>query len=271
MKVLTKEQSEFYKDQGYLIIENFLKPAELQLLLGELDRLVEEKARNLSKDEGGFNLEKKQTGEEINSFRGEPVGQGILRKIQEITAYSTVFRDFVHGAKMLDLVEDLIGNTIYYHSSKLMFKPAHHGAAKPWHQDYAYWASTQPEQVTCWMALDEATPENGCMQLIPGSHKWGLIKHYKEELQIDLKNVPQDKVKIAPMKPGSILVFHVLMLHYSAPNTSDKSRRALIADYDPNPRKSKLGFSEDLLLRLHGRKPTAEEVAAHRGEILSPA
>lgn len=271
MKVLTREQSEFYKDQGYLIIENFLKPAELQHLLGELDRLVEEKARNLEKDEGGFALEKKQTGAEVNNFRGEVVGQGILRKIQEITTYSTVFRDFIHGEKMLDLVEDLIGDTIYYHSSKLMFKPAHHGAAKPWHQDYAYWASTKPEQVTAWLALDEATPENGCMQLIPGSHKWGLIKHYKEELQIDLKDVPHHMVKIAPMEPGSILVFHVLMLHYSAPNTSDKGRRALIADYDPNPRKSKLGFSEDLLLRIHGRKPTAEEVAANRGEVLTSA
>lgn len=271
MKVLTQEQSEFYKDQGYVILENFLDPAALKTLLNELDRLVEEKAKNLTKDEGGFNLEKVHKNGEINSFGGEPVGQGILRKIQEITSYSPLFRDFIHGDKMLDLVQDLIGDTIFYHSSKLMFKPARHGGVKPWHQDYAYWASTKPEQVTTWIALDDATPENGCMQLIPGSHKWGLVKHGKQELQLDLKDVPQDKVKIAPMKAGSILCFHVLTMHYSGPNTSDKSRRALIADYDPNPRKSKLGFSEDTLLRIHGRKPTAEEVASTKGEVLAQA
>jgi ectoine hydroxylase-related dioxygenase (phytanoyl-CoA dioxygenase family) len=142
-----------------------------------------------------------------------------------------------------------------------MFKPARHGGIKPWHQDYAYWASLKPEQVTCWMALDEATPENGCMQLIPGSHKWGLVKHIREELQVDPKNLPMEMVKIAPMKPGSILCFHVLTFHYSGPNTSDKSRRALIVDYDPNKRPVKGGFAGDKVLRIDGRKPTPEEVA----------
>ncbi|MGH7143454.1 MAG: phytanoyl-CoA dioxygenase family protein, partial [Planctomycetota bacterium] len=231
----------------------------------------EEKAKNLDHDEGGFNLEKVHQNGEVNSFSGPVVGAGILRKIQEITAYSAMFRDFIHGPKMLDLVEDLIGDTIFYHSSKLMFKPARHGGVKPWHQDYAYWASTKPEQVTAWLALDDATPENGCMQLIPGSHKGGLVKHGKQELQLETSQIAQDKVKVAPMKAGSILVFHVLTMHYSGPNTSDKSRRALIADYDPNPRLSKLGFSEDTLLRINGRMPTAEEVAATRGEVLAKA
>jgi ectoine hydroxylase-related dioxygenase (phytanoyl-CoA dioxygenase family) len=262
MKYLTPDQKKFYDEQGYIIIEDFLNKKELNFLLTVLDKLVEEKARNLDQDAGGFNLEKVKTTEEVNNFKGPIVAPGLLRKIQEITDYSPEFKEFVESDKMLNLVEDLVGPRLFYHSSKLMFKPAHHGQSKPWHQDYAYWASTAPEQVTCWMALDDATIENGCMQLIPGSHKWGLMKHIREELQIDLKNIPQEKVKIAPMKAGSILAFHVLTLHHSGPNNSDKSRRALIADYDPNPRPSKTGgFAGDRLLRIDGRKPTAEEVA----------
>jgi phytanoyl-CoA hydroxylase len=251
MKFLTKEQRAFYDDQGYVIIEDFLNKTELGSLLGALDALVEEKARALDKDQGDFNLEKK-TGH----MQGEAVGAGILRKIQSIVDHCPAFAELAQCQRLLDLVEDLIGPTIYYHSSKLMFKPAKHGGIKPWHQDYAYWASTKPEQVTCWLPLDDATPENGCMQLIPGSHKWGLIKHHQPEPQIDLKNVPQEKVLVAPMKAGSLLCFHVLTLHYSGPNRSDRSRRAFIVDYDPNKRpEGKNGqFAGDRLLRENGTK-----------------
>ncbi len=262
MKVLTAQQSEFYKEQGYVIIEDFLSPSELGHLRGALDRLVEEKAKNLDKDEGGFNLEKARTDSEANPFRGPVLAPGLLRKIQEITKYSPEFLAFSESDKMLNLVEDLIGSNIYYHSSKIMFKPARHGGCKPWHQDYAYWASTKPEQVTCWIALDDATPENGCMQLIPGSHKGGLVKHTRSELQVDAKALPLEKVKVAPMKAGSLLAFHVLTFHYSGPNTSDKGRRALIVDYDPNRRPDKNGFAGDKLLRIQGRTPTPEEIVA---------
>jgi phytanoyl-CoA hydroxylase len=251
MKFLTAEQRKFYDDNGYIIIEDFLKQGELATLLGKLDALVEEKARGLNNDAGDFNLEKKAGG-----IQGEAIGAGILRKIQSIVDHCPAFAELAEFDRLLDLVEDLIGPTIYYHSSKLMFKPAKHGGIKPWHQDYAYWASTKPEQVTCWLALDNATLENGCMQLIPGSHKWGLVKHGQAELQIDLKNVPQEKVLVAPMKAGSLLCFHVLTLHYSGPNRSDKSRRAFIVDYDPNKRMDvkKGEFAGDRLLRENGKR-----------------
>ena len=251
MKTLTTPQYEFYKENGYLIIEDFLKRPEIDALLQGLDRLVEEKARTLSADKGDFNLEKTSGG-----FDGDVVGPGILRKIQSIVDYSPEFAALCEGDKLLDTVEDLIGPNIYYHSSKLMFKPAKHGGIKPWHQDYAYWASTKPEQVTCWLALDDATPENGCMQLVPGSHKGGLVKHGQNELQIDIRNVPADKIKVAPMKAGSALFFHVLTLHHSGPNRSDKSRRAFIVDYDPNARNvdAKNCLAGDRAIRINGKR-----------------
>ncbi|MCZ7646298.1 MAG: phytanoyl-CoA dioxygenase family protein [Planctomycetota bacterium] len=263
MKALTPEQVEFYKDQGYLIIEDFLPRDELQRLLGALDRLVDEKARGMEKDGDGFNLQR--TGNETDGnfmSGGNLVQPGLLRKIQSITKHSPEFAAFAESDKMLDVVEDLIGPDIYYHSSKLMFKPARHGTPKPWHQDYAYWASLKPEQVTCWIALDDATLENGCMQLIPGSHKWGLQKHEKQELQVLPEKLPLDRVKVAQMKAGSLLAFHVLTFHYSDANRSDKGRRALIVDYDPNCRPLRKGEPGDRLLRVAGRKPTPEEAEA---------
>jgi phytanoyl-CoA hydroxylase len=252
MKALNAEQCNFYTDYGYVIIENFIDRSEIDRLCGSLDRLVAEKARGLAQDKGDFNLEKTSGGQD-----GEAVGAGILRKIQSIVDHSPEFAALCESDKLLDTVEDLIGPNIYYHSSKLMFKPAKHGGIKPWHQDYAYWASTKPEQVTCWLALDDATPENGCMQLVPGSHKFGLVKHGQAELQIDLKNVPTEKIKVAPMKAGSLLLFHVLTLHHSGPNRSDKSRRAFIVDYDPNQRTTQDGLAGDRVLRLNGKRAGA--------------
>lgn len=263
MKTLTPEQMAFYDEQGYIIIEDFISKEEIAELLGALDRLVEEKAKGMTKDEAGFNLQTvHEGGEQVNNFGGKIVAPGLLRKIQGITKHSPEFAAFAEGDKLLDVVEDLIGPTFYHHSSKLMFKPARHGTNKPWHQDYAYWASTKPEQITCWMALDDATLENGCMQLIPGSHKWGLVEHVGHELQVSEENIPMDQVQVAEMKAGALLAFHVLTLHYSAPNTSEKGRRSLIVDYDPNPRLTPRGLAGDRLLRIDGRKPTGEEVEA---------
>ncbi|MBE7466483.1 MAG: phytanoyl-CoA dioxygenase family protein [Planctomycetes bacterium] len=267
MKVLTPEQVEFYNEHGYVIVEDFLKRPALDSLLGALDRLVEEKARGLDQDREGFNVQR--TGDEAGNFAndGKLVQPGLLRKIQEITKYSSEFAALAESPALLDVVEDLIGPTIYYHSSKIMFKPARHGTPKPWHQDYAYWASLKPEQVTCWLALDDATIENGCMQVIPGSHKWGLLKHGQKELQVDRRNLPLDRVKVAEMKAGSLLAFHVLTFHYSGANTSEKDRRSFIVDYDPNRRPVKEGFAGDRLLRIGGRAPTPEQILAEQSAV----
>ncbi len=263
MKVLTPEQLAFYTDQGYVLIEEFLSPAELEELIGGIERVVAEKAAGRSEDHDGFNYERRRSVEEGMS-EGQVVAPGLLRKIQEVVRHVPEVARFSESDKLLDLVEDLIGPDIYYHSSKVMFKPARHGGAKPWHQDFAYWATTQPEQVTVWIALDDATPENGCMQLIPASHKWGPIKHYRSELQVDLKDLPACQVRTAPMKAGALLAFNVLTFHHSPPNRSERGRRALIFDFDPNPRPetARGSFAGDRPLRLSGRRPTPEETVA---------
>ncbi|MBN8215672.1 MAG: phytanoyl-CoA dioxygenase family protein [Spirochaetes bacterium] len=253
MKRLTLEQKRRYEEEGYLIVEGFFPQELIQALCAELDRLSDG-ARGLEGDAGGFNLQRPAGG---GIQEGAPLAPGLLRKIQEIDRHSERFAALVEHPDLLDAVEDLIGPTLHYHSSKVMFKPARHGSAKPWHQDWAYWQGTRPEQVTCWLALDEATEENGCMQLVPGSHRGGFVPHVDpRELQIEAARVPGDRVRVAPMKPGSMLFFHVLTWHYSAPNRSDKSRRSFIVDYDPNGRGAgQGGLAGDRLLRGGAKVP----------------
>ncbi|NUQ00500.1 MAG: phytanoyl-CoA dioxygenase family protein [Armatimonadetes bacterium] len=232
MKALTADQVRFFADQGYLVIDGFLSPGQVAALNAEIDRIVAERA-SLTADEGGFNLEKR--GE--TPFNGEAKAAGIFRKIQSLCEISAPFREFAEGDALLDVMEDLCGPNLYFHSNKLMFKPARHGSAKPWHQDYAYWRRQCPEpnQVSAWLALEDATRENGCLQIIPASQELGLLDHHKEELQVALEQIDVARAVICEAPAGSLVLFHCLTLHYSAPNTSDRSRRGMIFTYGTTP------------------------------------
>ena len=109
-------------------------------------------------------------------------------------------------------------------------KPPFHGAEKPWHQDTAYFDYTPLGGVIgVWIALDEATVENGCMQVIPGSHLDGPAKHYHvRDCQLEDGGVRVDRAVVVPLKPGGALFFSGLIHHGTPPNTSGDRRRALL-------------------------------------------
>ena len=104
-------------------------------------------------------------------------------------------------------------------------------------------------QVTVWFAIDESTRENGCIEVIPASHKNGVINHYHDEdFMIHQELIKKSQVEFAGTKPGEVLFFDGLTLHASAPNNSDKGRLCCIIDYDsePAPEGSKFGSLEPL-------------------------
>ncbi|MBI1929851.1 phytanoyl-CoA dioxygenase family protein [Candidatus Poribacteria bacterium] len=123
-----------------------------------------------------------------------------------------------------------------------MLKPAFHGSAHGLHQDSAYWPMEPPTLVTVSIALNDATPENGCFKVIPQSHKWGLqewgrIARDKGELLTDRHDVDLSGQIEVPLSAGSALFFHSLMVHGSGPNNSPHSRNtALYAYFSPQVR-----------------------------------
>jgi phytanoyl-CoA hydroxylase len=237
MKFLTDEQLERFQHDGYLVIENFLSPEEVERTKADIQRVSDEVA-DLDGDMQGFNFER-QDGAVFNS--DTPIRKGVLRKIQGAVFFVPEVQNVFTSEKMLDCMEDLMGagknyRGIYYHSSKVMFKPPG-GVAKPWHQDAAYWRQFDPNQITVWIAIDDSSEENGCVWAIPGSHKLGHIPHVKAELQVEDSQIDLEKAVPVPVPPGGMLIFHSLVLHKSDKNHSDKMRRAIICDYDclPNP------------------------------------
>ena len=237
MKYLNTEQIEQFGRDGYLVIENFLSTEETARVKSDIARVSDEVA-HLEKDVRGFNFERADGGSYADS---QEIRKGVLRKIQGAVYHVGEVKNVFTGDKMLDCMEDLMGahesyQGIYYHSSKVMFKPPQ-GVAKPWHQDAAYWRDYASNQITVWIAIDDASEENGCVWAIPGSHKNGIIPHIKQELQVEESRIDLSKAVPVPVPAGGLLIFHSLVLHMSQKNESDKSRWAIICDYDclPNP------------------------------------
>ena len=130
----------------------------------------------------------------------------------------------------------LLGHSFRLFHDQLFCKPAKHGGVVAWHQDYSYWTRTAPLQhLTCWVGLDNATTENGCLYYVPYSQHWGLLD--KPELAGDMEGVldyltPEQKAGFKPvpieLKKGYAAFHHPLLVHGSYENRSEHSRRAFV-------------------------------------------
>lgn len=126
--------------------------------------------------------------------------------------------------------------SVRFWHDQLFCKPAKHGGVVAWHQDYSYWTRTIAMQhLTCWVGLDDATVENGCLHYIPKSHRWGLLD--KPELAGDMEGVldyltEEQRAEFKPepieLKKGYATFHHPLMVHGSYKNNSPYSRRAFV-------------------------------------------
>jgi phytanoyl-CoA hydroxylase len=120
-------------------------------------------------------------------------------------------------------------------ANQAMLKPPGIGREKPWHQDHAYFNLPMDTCiVSAWVALDNATPENGCMHVIPASQQDGPVVHFnRRDWQICDTDIARDRIVAVPLEPGGVLLWHGRLHHGSPANRSDKRRRALQLHYVP--------------------------------------
>ena len=223
---LTREQLSFYEENGYLVVMNVVSEDVLARLRTAITEMTEEA----------------QAGRDARFQPATEPGAGVtatqaapLRKLNELVPHDPFFRSVAASPNILDIVQQLAGNAqkIMLYSDQVFLKPAFCGSEKPLHQDNSYFRVTPHSHgVTCWMAVDEATEENGCMRYIPGSHKLGLLPH-KELTKAHL--TPEgsgfgEEIPV-PVPAGAAIFHHLLTLHSSKANTSPNSRRAWALHY----------------------------------------
>ena len=219
-------QKAFYEDQGYLVFPELLSPSEVAELRAALAEVLQQ-AEGLTRSNDKFSVTKAEAEERY-----------YVRRIFNPIAHHRAFYDLVFNPKIVDLVENLIGPNIQLHHTKLNLKPPSKEARFEWHQDYPFFPHTNFDLVAVMVYLDDSTEENGCLTIIPGSHRWGPRNHIFApdgafSSQLEDKQVLQDRSRWlrVPVPAGGVELHHCNMLHSSGANRSDKPRSAIVLQY----------------------------------------
>ena len=222
--MLAQAQIDFYHEKGYIGVENVLSAAELAELRRVTDEFVE-KSRAVTQHTDVFDLEPGHTAENPR-----------LRRLKDPIKQHPYYDQTLRHPKILDIVSQLIGPGLRSNGNKLNMKYAEFGSPVEWHQDWSFYPHTNDDLLAVGIALDPMTVENGCLLVIPGSHKGPVIDHHSKSRGVFVGAVTDEDFTAAGAVPilldaGGISIHHVRTLHGSAPNTSPNPRRLLLYQY----------------------------------------
>jgi ectoine hydroxylase len=257
---LSAPQVQQFHDDGYLICRRYFDAEEIELLL------------------------KTARADRVMLSHGTPVKDASGRE-SKLSLWNhpgdDLYGMFSRGRRIVDAMEQLLGDEVYHYHSKMMLKEPKVGGAWEWHQDYGYWYNNgclYPDMASCLIAVDRATRENGCLQLLKASHKMGRVEHGKfgDQTGADPERVQRalERMELVyfEAEPGDVLFFHGNVLHCSAPNTSPNPRWSLICCYNtktndpykegPHPRYTPLKKVEDDMIKKTGMQGIREEGAS---------
>ncbi len=218
--MLTPEQIQRFTRTGHLTVEGVFPPDRMELAIEVAHRWGEEFLGKINEDQRHWYLE------------GKSSEVGRLRKMDNPVYHQEVFRDLACDPRLVEMVEQLIGRGVRVFFSQVFFKPPEGGGPKPIHQDNYYFGPDQRDaMVTAWIALDEATVENGCLFYGDGSNAEPILEHTAPPDQPFNLHVPGEiaaryAMTPAPVRQGGVSFHHGHTLHQSSSNTSRKFRRA---------------------------------------------
>jgi ectoine hydroxylase-related dioxygenase (phytanoyl-CoA dioxygenase family) len=221
---LTEEQVRFFHENGYLKGIRILSDEQVETLRGELQGLFD------PRHPGNDLFHEYHINESTDPTR-------ILFHALGAWRIAPGFHDVLWHPAFTVPASQLLGGAVRFWHDQLFCKPAHHGGVVAWHQDYSYWTRTKPmAHLTCWIGLDDATKENGCLQYLPGSHRWSLLPI--TGLAGDMEAIRQvltpqqaevfEHPAAMELKKGEAAFHHPLMIHGSFANSTDRPRRATV-------------------------------------------
>src|SRR5438270_3805149 len=219
--MFSRDQTNDYHERGFLAVEGLLPRDLIERARSAVDELVEQ-SRSITEHTSVYDLEPGHTPERPR-----------VRRLKEPCAIHPVFDEISRLAAILDIVAELIGPAIRYQGSKLNMKAAEYGSPVEWHQDFAFYPHTNDDLLAVGVALDDCTLENGCLLMLPGSHRWPILDHHQDDVFVGAIDVQREGVDTSRAVPvtvgaGGISLHHCRMLHGSATNTSRAPRRLLL-------------------------------------------
>ncbi len=227
--MFTQDQISEFRETGFIDGGRVMTDSQADELCGRLYAVIEGKA------DGQADALRNMTGDEEN----------VVIQIVNIWQADPLFYAHLFNNKITSMTAQLIGcDTMRVWHDQVQYKPPRVGGPTLWHQDHPYWPVIEPaDLVSCWVALEDAVVENGCMWMVPGSHKWGphkggTIGTDPETWQPmpDLTKLPAG-ISVRPVpctvKKGHAVFHHCLTWHGAYPNRSELGRPAIAVHYMP--------------------------------------
>jgi phytanoyl-CoA hydroxylase len=280
---LSMQQRRQYDQDGYIVLDKLLSADELQPARQAMTHKVDLIAAELLRD----GLITDTLEHRPFEYRLAELCAGL--SAEQFLKYGRSWRDRFAGyfelmstPKILDAVESLIGGEIFsnpvYNVRPKVPKVA--AGAVPWHQDKSYWPDANSNPViTVWIPIVDSTLENGCLHIIPGTHRQRVIAHHQETysgtgfFETDLKIIQRESARRAivqlPVRAGSAILFNDRLLHSSTPNNSDHIRWSVDLRYQPTDQDPMTAHGAGFLARSRqnpARVATLQDWLAGRSE-----
>ena len=217
MKANIAEIAQSFARDGFVVVPNLFRRAEVKVFKEGIQKILDE----VRQEDGGAG-----SRQEMLDATGVYVG---------LAGRSGLFRQAARDERLLDILEAVIGPNVEFLSDKVVYKDTHTHVASPWHQDWPYWEGTH--KISVWVALDDATPENGSLKFLPGSHR-GSVIHDGDISdgsgfghRIGPETVDERAAVSVPLEAGAAAFFHDLTMHASHPNSERRERWTWVPTY----------------------------------------
>lgn len=255
MKTLTQQQYDAFWRDGYLMVEDAVTPSQLAALQAEIVGWVEESRAHM-KPFGPPTIDGRPR---FDMGAEHSADKPALRRINNPSDISDSYRDVMADARTVDMVADLIGPDVKFHHCKINLKLSGAKTEVSYHQDFAYTPHTNSDIVTALLFLDDIDEDNGCLTVVPGSHKGPVLSLFDGERFTGAVAADAEKQALTQSLPcigkaGSVCLMHTKLLHGSAANRSAASRGLYIcvytaADAVPIARNPMPSLNEDRIVR----------------------
>ena len=229
MPTLTPDQCERFREDGFLVYGPLLSPEEVAAVGDRIDALASAEG-----DAAKVSVRMETAAATLEGVsRRDRVWQLMMAaRADEVIA------SIAQHPQILDVIRQLMkAEDVRYLQDQVLMKPAFHGSHVSWHQDSGYWTNVEPwidppAIVTCWVAVDNVTEDNGCVRMVPGSHKGGVLPHEPGgDHLLHVQGVDLTSAVPVVLPPGGVSSHHSCTVHGSAPNTTPHRRRGLALTY----------------------------------------